>query len=131
MDKESELKYELIDATLGLIQLATRKGFDSTVNVKSFMLEPWMDIRDIFANTVCAAIQWWLRSKHGVQLTITPTGIIPQPVIYKWYANYYKQDGSLIFDGMSDQYFEVYELACIDGLKYALNALPPAAQEHH
>lgn len=126
---ESEQKHEIISETLSVLQLAKLKGFESNMNIKSFMLEHWMPIQDIFANTVCAALQWWLRSKHNIQISIT--SLLKESkhqFIYKWYGCYYLPDGTMLYNSMSDQYFESYELANIDAIKYALNALPPAAQ---
>lgn len=126
MDKESESKYELIDATLSLIQLAHSKGFDSSINVKSFMLEPWMSIQEIFANTACVALQWWLRRYHSIDVWVEPS-IQGKYCGYFLFGNEW-QDTSLINDlTIEDQ----YELHFIKAIEYALNALPPAAQEHH
>lgn len=118
-----ELYADLLTSTLRLISLAQAKGFESEKDIKSFMLEPWMPIAEIFANTACVAIQWWLRTKHDIDVWVRP--VVPG-----------KYEGAIRFGSLVDKSYERnreidnnYEMHLIGALEYALNALPPAAQE--
>jgi hypothetical protein len=93
------------------------------MNIKSFMLEPWMPIHEIFANTACVALQWWLRTKHNIIVWV-------EPVPDKKYASYYGKEDESWHSGSTDTN-PTYENMFITALKAALNSLPPAAQEHN
>lgn len=57
---------ELVQQTMRLISIAKQKGFDYENEIKPVMFEPWMPAAEIYCNTVCSVLAWWLREHHNI-----------------------------------------------------------------
>ncbi len=105
------------------MQSAELKGFRASENVKSIMLADWMPVAEIFANTVCVALQWWLRTKHKIDVWVEP--VVPER--YKGFVRYFG-----IHKAPNEYDSDIsrnYEMQFIGALDFAIKSLPPAAQE--
>lgn len=80
----------LLQQTLQMIKLANSKGFTDTIS--PVLIEFWMPPEEIFCNTACAAIAWWLRGKFGLIVWVQPIPIKPSDTP----LNKYKYQGFLL-----------------------------------
>jgi len=120
MLEQPDNHFDLIQETLKLIELANRKGFDHTGQINTTMLEPWMPVGEIFCNTACAVIAWWLRKQEKITVWIEPVEFkqfmpfidCAEKLGTKAFNNFYKPDKYISF-----------ESAWIAGLTFGLDLL--------
>lgn len=126
MNRSEEALYrqELTSSTISLVQLAELKGFKTSESIKSIMLAEWMPVAEIFANTVCAALQWWLRTEYKVIVWIEPADF--DTGTWRSFIRFYGANRV----NPTNEHYHSYELELISGLEFAINSLPPAVQEH-
>lgn len=116
----------LIDETIKLYQLAVRKGFEQSDNIKPTFFGPDLPIAEIFCNTVCAVIARWLR--NDMKITVWVESIEHNQ--YKPFADYKKKLGidaktfARLFTSseIAGKYYS-YEEAWLAGLNYVLETL--------
>lgn len=112
-DKQVDLS--LLERTLVMIAMAKRMGFDNSIS--PVMFEAWMPPEEIFCNTACSVVAWWLRKRHHLKTWVELEDD-------KWYG-YLQYFGVSINDKKGH---ETYEIAMLEIINVALNALPDANQ---
>jgi hypothetical protein len=112
----------LFKRVVDLLKLAREKGYPKYNDLRPLIHMPFLRNDNLtFSAIITATIQQWLRLEKNVIVWIEPNGSWEGRELFVWFVKYYGTYNS----NPSKRSSHLYELELIEGIEFALNALPP------